>query len=95
MDGDAIAAVRPISALELGRFWDLFPKKFAGTETASYRRFEMRVVPDRRIMDIQAVDQVDAETTFPQIPGKIKEPQGFGPEVIGSEIIYPGVDEDQ
>jgi hypothetical protein len=35
------------------------------------------------------------ETAVSEIPCKVKEPERFGPEVIGRKIADPGVNENQ
>jgi hypothetical protein len=44
------------------------------------------------MMYVQAVDQVDTEAAVSKVPSEVKEPEGFGPEVIGCKIVNPWID---
>ena len=45
--------------------------------------------------DIEAVDIGDGPTIFNEKGSEIEEPQGLSPEVIGREVVNPGVDQEE
>jgi len=47
------------------------------------------------VVDIKAVDIGDGPAIFDEKGGEIEEPQGLGPEVIGREVVYPRVDQEE
>ena len=47
------------------------------------------------MVDVETVDIVDGPAIFFEKGGEIEEPQGLGPEVIGGEVIHPGVDQEE
>jgi hypothetical protein len=44
---------------------------------------------------VQAVDEADLKAALSEVSRNIEESQGFGPEIIGSKIVDPGIDEDE
>jgi len=48
-----------------------------------------------RVMDVEAIDELDLKAASPQVGGKIEQAKGLGPEVVGREVVDPGVDEDE
>ncbi len=47
------------------------------------------------VVHIQAIEEVDLRPQAPEPARQIEEPQGAGKEIIGCEIVDPGVDEQQ
>jgi hypothetical protein len=47
------------------------------------------------VVDIKAVDIGDGPAIFDEKGGEIEEPQGLGPEVIGREVVQPGVNQQE
>lgn len=48
-----------------------------------------------RMVDIETVDIADVPAIFLEQGGEIEESQGLGPEVIGGEVVHPGVDQEE
>ena len=46
-------------------------------------------------MDVQAVNQVNSAPAASEKTREGKEPEGLGPQVIGREIIDPGIYKDE
>jgi len=44
---------------------------------------------------VEAVDKVDMKAPFSQEAGDVKETKGLGPEVVGCEVVNPGVDQNE
>ena len=44
------------------------------------------------VMDIQTVNQVDFASATSEKAREGKEPEGLGPQVIGREVVDPGID---
>ena len=51
--------------------------------------------PGPDVGDIQAVQQMNLRALGPKPAGQIEQPQGPGKEIVGREIVDPGVDEEQ
>jgi hypothetical protein len=47
------------------------------------------------VMGVQTVDQVDREAVTSEVTGVIEQPQRSGPEVKGSEVVNPRIDENE
>ena len=47
------------------------------------------------MMNIKTVNQVDSKSIFSEKAGEEEKAERFGPQVIGREVIDPGVYKDQ
>ena len=72
-----------------------FPKELTGPVSAADGPDEERVAGHSRMVDVEAVYEVDAEAPVPEERGEREKTERLGPEVIGGEVVYPRVDEDE
>ena len=73
------------------RVGDLLPPEFAGSISPSYGFLQGRTMSHGRMVDVQTVNQVDFPSAASEKTREGKEPEGLGPQVIGREVVDPGV----
>jgi hypothetical protein len=77
------------------RLADLLSPELAGSISPSYGFFLGQTMGHGRVMDVQAVNPVDFGSASSEKTREGKEPEGFGPQVIGRKVVDPGVYEDE
>jgi hypothetical protein len=91
---EAVAAEGSRNPSERGRRWDPGPPELPGAEGLARGSAEGPVLREERMVHVEAVEQVDANTGLPEMGGDRQQSKGLRPEIVRGEIMDPRVDQD-
>lgn len=69
-----------------------FLSKFSASIRMPFWKRGDGLVPERRVMGIQTIDQANGKAVFPQHRREGQKPEGLDPEIEGGKIMDPWVD---